>query len=223
MKDYLQKIDGKILKWAYQIKYKHTVLVSVLIFMGDAPFWMLMVLVAALAGQFFKIESLSILANLLIVGLMFSNIVFSFLKKKIKRKRPYADEQMQELLNLKIINRDPKHGSKEFESFPSGHAHWTSLCVCIIVYQFGFISLLLVGWMIPTMMFLRPHLGVHYPSDAVAGFIIGVINAMITISLSPIISEFTVSMKKFDWYNLGYWIFILVFLTLGFKSWLKRV
>jgi membrane-associated phospholipid phosphatase len=191
--------------------------------MGDAPFWMIVVLVTALAGQFLKIESLSILANLLIVGLMFSNIVFSFLKNKIKRKRPYADEKMQELLNIKIINRDPKHGSKELESFPSGHAHWTSLCVCIIVFQFGYISFLLVGWMIPVMMFLRPYLGVHYPSDAVAGFFIGVINAMITICLSPIISEFTISMKKFDLYNFGYWIFILVFLTFGFRSWLKRV
>lgn len=220
---YLNVIDRSILKWAYQRSYKRSLMVKMLIFMGDGPFWMIVVLVAALIGQIFSVESFSRVANLLIFGLMISNVVFGLLKKNIHRKRPYADVRMQEVINLKIYNRDLNHGSKELESFPSGHALWTSLCVCIIGFEFGYISLLLIGWMIPAMMYLRLHLGVHYPSDVIVGFFIGFINAMITIFLSPTIASFFVSMKSYDFYAIGYWAFILFFLTIGFRSWLKRV
>ncbi len=223
MKNYLETIDRNILKWAYQVKYKHSFLIKVLIFIGDGPFWMLVVLLVALAGQFFRMDSFTQLANLLIFGLMISNLVFGPLKKNINRKRPYADVQLQELLSLKITNRDPKHGSKECESFPSGHALWTTLCVCIIGSQFGYISLILIGWMIPAMSFLRLHLGVHYPSDVIAGSIIGVINAAITIYLSPTITDYLLNLKRYDFYDLGYWVFILIFLSVGLRSWLKRV
>ncbi len=180
-------------------------------------------LVSALIGQAFNVLSFERVANLLIFGLTITNLVLVPLKKNIQRKRPYADSQMQEVLNLKIDNRDPGHGSKELESFPSGHAVWTSLSVCIISFHYGYIALLSLGWMIPVIMYLRPHLGVHYPSDVIAGFLIGLINAMITICLSSTIFGLVTSMKNNDFYTYGYWIFILFFLIIGFKSWLKRV
>ena len=220
---YLKKIDRIILKWAYKRTYKPTFMIRALIFMGDGPFWMIITLAAALSGQFINALSFERVANLLIFGLTITNLVLVPLKKNIQRKRPYADSQVQELLNLKITNRDPDHGSKELESFPSGHAVWTSLSVCIISFQFGYIALLLLGWMIPAIMYLRLHLGVHYPSDVIAGFLIGIFNAMIAIYLSPTIFDFVASMKNNDFYTYGYWIFILFFMIAGFKSWLKRV
>lgn len=191
--------------------------------MGDGPFWLIVMAVAAFIGQIFNVLSFEQVANLLIFGLTITNFVITPLKKKVKRKRPYADKQLRNELNLIISNRDLDHGSRELESFPSGHAVWTSLSVFIISFQFGYIGLLLFGWMIPAIMYLRPHLGVHYPSDVIAGFFIGGVNAMITIYFSPIILDLVTNLKVNNFYTYGYWAFILFFLFYGYKSWLKRV
>ena len=220
---YLKKIDLAILKWTYQRSYMPTFMIKALIFMGDGPFWLIIMAVAAFVGQIFDVSSFERVANLLIFGLTLTNFVITPLKKRIKRKRPYANKQMQDELELIISNRDFGHGSKELESFPSGHAVWTSLSVCIISFQFGYMTLLLLGWMIPAIMYLRPHLGVHYPSDVVAGFFIGIINATITIYFSPTILGLVTNMKNNNFYIFGYWAFILFFLFFGYKSWLKRV
>ncbi|MGD9211046.1 MAG: phosphatase PAP2 family protein [Desulfobacteraceae bacterium] len=212
-----------ILKWAYQRNYKPSFIIKALVFMGDGPFWLIVMAVAAFIGQIFNVLSFEQVANLLIFGLTITNFVITPLKKKVKRKRPYADKQLRNELNLIISNRDLDHGSRELESFPSGHAVWTSLSVFIISFQFGYIGLLLFGWMIPAIMYLRPHLGVHYPSDVIAGFFIGGVNAMITIYFSPIILDLVTNLKVNNFYTYGYWAFILFFLFYGYKSWLKRV
>lgn len=191
--------------------------------MGDGPFWLIVMAVAAFIGQIFNALSFEQAANLLIFGLTITNLVITPLKKGVKRKRPYADKQLLGELNLIISNRDPGHGSKELESFPSGHAVWTSLCVFIITFQFGYTGLLLFGWMIPVIMYLRPHLGVHYPSDVIAGFFIGGVNAVITIYFSPAILGLVANLKGSTFYAYGYWAFILFFVFYGYKSWLKRV
>ncbi len=212
-----------ILKWAYQRSYKPTFIIKALIFMGDGPFWLIIMATAAFIGQAFDASPYEQVAILLMFGITITNFVITPLKKKTKRKRPYANRQMQDELKLEISNRDPDHGSKELESFPSGHAVWTSLSVGIISFQFGYIALLLLGWMIPAIMYLRPHLGVHYPSDVVAGFFVGIINAMITIYFAPLILGLIANMKDNNFYTYGYWAFILFFLYIGYKSWLKSV
>jgi len=191
--------------------------------MGDGPFWMIVVFIAALAGQLFDITPLRDLSILMIFGFIISNAVFVFCKKYVKRKRPYADADLQHDLGIEIQNRDPGHGSKEMESFPSGHVVWTTLCVSLICFQFGYMWLFLLGWMIPTMMYLRPHLGVHYPSDVVAGLILGILTAVVVISAAPSILKILDGLKDHNGYLFGYWTFIGLFLFLGFKSWLKRV
>ncbi len=219
----LKTIDLSILRLAYQRPYKESVLTKSLIFIGDGPFWMVAMFVSAIIGQVFESVSFERLTIVLMFGLMISNLVFGPLKKNIHRRRPYADHKIQDILNIKIINRDPGHGSKELESFPSGHALWTSLCVCLICHEFGYIAVLAIGWLIPAMMFLRIHLGVHYPSDVVAGFVIGVINACFTVNLAPVIIGIITGVKDHELYIFGYWMFILFFLVVGFRSWLKRV
>ncbi len=219
----LKTIDRQLLKWAYQKHFKETFSIKALIFMGDGPFWMIVVFISALTGQMSNCISFSQLSILLMFGMAISNLVFTPLKSHVKRRRPYANAELHQDLQIKIINRDSGHGSKELESFPSGHVLWTTLCVLIICYNNGFVTLILFGWMIPAMMFLRPYLGVHYPSDAFAGLVLGIINAVITIVISPTLMDFMNSFKDCSGYIYGYWGFISVFLIIGFKSWLKRV
>lgn len=221
--EYLIKIDRQILKWAYQKPFKHSMFIKTLIFMGDGPFWMLVLFVAALAGQLTANESFYQLSILLMAGLMTSNIVFVLCKTKVKRKRPYADIELQQYLQIDIQNRDPGHGSKELESFPSGHVLWTTVCVSLIYSQFGYIALILFGWMIPAMVFLRLYLGVHYPSDVLASLVLGSVAVVITLLIAPSLMGYLKGLKNNTGFFAGYWVFISIFLIVGFKSWLKRV
>ena len=160
---------------------------------------------------------------LLIVGLFISNFIFTILKTSIKRKRPYADKEVQNILEIDIQNRDIGHGSKEYESFPSGHALWTTLCVSLIYFQYGVYSFIFLGWLIPVILFLRLYLGVHYPSDALAGATLGIIDAKISVFITDLFFN-----KIYNYYDnvffiIGYWCFMLLFIFLGMKSWIKRV
>jgi len=221
--EYLKQIDRQILKWAYQVPFRHSILIKALIFMGDGPFWMLVVLAAAVIGQLLNNEPFYQLSILLMFGLTISNIVFVLCKTRVKRKRPYANVELQQHLQIEIQNRDPGHGSKALESFPSGHVLWTTLCVSIICFQFFYIALFVCGWMIPVMVCLRPYLGVHYPSDVIAGLVLGCINAGITLLIAPGLIGIITDLKDCSGYVYGYWGFLSVFLIVGFRSWLKRV
>jgi membrane-associated phospholipid phosphatase len=191
--------------------------------MGDGPFWMIVLFITALTGQLINSESFRQLSVLLMFGLSISNIVFVFCKTYVKRRRPYANVELHQELHIQIQNRDPGHGSKELESFPSGHVLWTTLCIDLICSQFGFIAVLLFGWMIPTMMYLRLYLGVHYPSDIFASLIISSINVAITLLITPSLMECINGLRYHTGYIYGYWAFISIFIISGFKSWLKRV
>lgn len=219
----LKILDRQLLKWAYQKDFKSTVFINALIFIGDGPFWMIVVFISALTGQLSNNVSFTQLSIMLMFGLAISNLVFVPFKNHVKRKRPYADEKLQQDLQIKIKNRDPGHGSKELESFPSGHVLWTTLCVGLICFEYGLIAVILFGWLIPAMMFLRPYLGVHYPSDVLAGLALGSMNAVITSLISPGFIGCINSLKEFSGYIYGYWGFIGLFLFVGFKAWLKRV
>ncbi len=221
----LEKIDADLLKWMYQREFVSDLRIKTLVFVGDGPFWMLVLLVAALIGELSTSVLFEHLAILLMSGLALGNLIFTPLKKNVSRKRPYANKKLQAELNLTINNRDPGHGSKELESFPSGHALWTTLCVMIICYQFDWYLIFLFGWLIPTMIFLRPYLGVHYPSDTLVGFILGLAIALVVTSISNVMFDMINLLRDLSgqYYFYGYWLFIVGFLIIGFKSWLKRV
>lgn len=191
--------------------------------MGDGPFWMIVLFITAFAGQLLNSDTLRQLVILLMLGLMISNMAFVFCKTYMKRKRPYANAQLQQDLKVKIQNRDPGHGSKELESFPSGHVLWTTICVSLFYFQLGYVSMLFLGWMIPAMMYLRLHLGVHYPSDVLSSLILGCFTVTITLNIAPGVIEYTNGLRHHAGYLYGYWAFICCYLIVGFKSWLKRV
>jgi membrane-associated phospholipid phosphatase len=220
-----KQADINILKWIYQRPFKRTWFIKALIFIGDGPSWMLVIFFSALFSQLTDTPILGMMANLLIIGFIIGNATFVPMKEKIHRRRPYANRELQEELGIEIINRDPGHGSKELESFPSGHALWTMMCVIIICFQFGWPAFILLGWLAPIMILLRPYLGVHYPSDVLFGAALGAVFAGIAIGSAPFVTEFLSYLQQQSgaFYYLGYWAFIALFMYKGMKSWLRRV
>jgi undecaprenyl-diphosphatase len=220
---FVKDIDRQLLKWAYQRPYENSLTIKALIFTGDAMFWLIVLFIAAFTGQLLNSEPLKQLVIQLILGSMIGILLFLLCKTYVKRRRPYANDQLQQDLNIKIQNRDPVYASKEFESFPSGHVLWTTMCVSLICFQFGYMYVLVIGWMIPAMIYLRPHLGVHYPSDVLASLVLGSIIVSLTLFIAPGIVEYTNRLRQHTVYLYGYWAFIICYIIVGFKIWLKRV
>lgn len=222
---YLKTLDLALLKFLYQRPFQASSAIKTLIFIGDGPFWMLLIFASALLGQLLHLVVFEQLAVLLMLALALGNALFTPMKIKIKRRRPYANPELQQKLQLEILNRDPGHGSKALESFPSGHAFWTTLSVLVIVFQLGWPAAVALLWLIPVMIFMRPYLGVHYPSDTLVGFALGCVIAAVVAWLKADVWNVIGQIKLWAGavYFYGYWFFILGYIFVGFKSWLKRV
>jgi len=52
---------------------------------------------------------------------------------------------------------------------------------------------------------------------------LGGINVLLTLAVAPYVIEFINSLKIYPGFVFGYGAFMLMFLIVGFKSWLKRV
>lgn len=153
------------------------------------------------------------------IGMTFLNGIWVniLIKTAVNRQRPFESSN-------KIIIFEPKPRSR---SFPSWHSY-NGLAQAIILGYLSNSLLFLIIFLIFALLigFSRVKLGVHYPSDVIAGFILGFIGALMTITFfGPLFVHIIVNIEnlvKFDfhYYQLNpflanIWYFLSCILLIG--------
>jgi undecaprenyl-diphosphatase len=132
---------------------------------GNGPFW---------GGVCILFLFINVSAGItLIIALLTQLVLQHILKKMFHRKRPYVAHD-----DVLFIMSPPDRFS-----FPSGHTAGAFVLVFIfhILYPFLFIPMLILASLIA---FSRMYLGLHYPSDVLAGILLGFVSAKIGIFLT---------------------------------------
>lgn len=136
--------------------------------LGDGVFWYTLLL-AILLVQGWEVAG-SVL-HILLTGLS-GTLVYKWLKGKTQRPRPY-----QVLQDVWMTGKP-----LDYFSFPSGHTlHAVIFCLMTIAYFPALASLVIVFSVLVGMS--RVVLGLHYPSDVLAGAMIGAVMSIVSLSL----------------------------------------
>lgn len=134
--------------------------------LGDGVFWYILMAVLLLRYQ---AEALPAVLHMLAVGLV-CTVLYKLIKHKILRPRPFN------VYPSIICNSQPLD---QF-SFPSGHTlHAVAFSIIAIYYFPALIWLVLPFTALVALS--RPILGLHYPSDVLAGALIGAMLAMFSL------------------------------------------
>jgi len=105
-------------------------------------------------------NKIKVFAAILLIGLLFSFFVVDDLKDIVKRPRPPGINTARYLITNNY-------------SFPSGHALTIFLAAAVLGAYYGW-KYRLIGYILAFIVSIsRVYLGVHYPTDIIAGAIIG--------------------------------------------------
>ncbi len=140
---------------------------------GDSWFWFLGLPILWFYGDSdWKYRVLFLFSSILVTA-----AIVLVLKFSIRRSRPEGEWG-------KIYRKTDPH------SFPSGHAT-RGMLIGVIALGLGpiWFGVLLIVWG-PLVGIARIAMGVHYLSDVVAGWIVGLIIGLVCLQYSPIIIEF---------------------------------
>ena len=168
----LQEIDGEILLWIQdnlRISFLNPVIKFITSFGNSGLIWIGIIIVLLAMKKYRYVGIVS--AASLISRYLISNVI---LKNLVQRVRPY--EVVEGLTSLV--------GKMHDSSFPSGHAS-SSIAVAVVL-----LALMPKKVGIPCMAlallicFSRLYVGVHYPTDVLAGMIIAFICALISIKIA---------------------------------------
>lgn len=137
--------------------------------LGDGGLWYLLMLILAVNG-----EGTALAAGQMAVTAVVGTACYKLLKKRLVRERPYIACAAIELGTAPL----------DRYSFPSGH---TLHAVCFTILATAHMPELAVI-LVPFSMLVgasRVVLGLHYPSDVIAGALIGALLASASLSVWP--------------------------------------
>lgn len=140
---------------------------------GDSWFWLLGLLLAFWLGD----ETWRRLAIVMIAGILLTAVIVLLIKFSVRRQRPEGEWGQ-------IYRRADPH------SFPSGHAA-RALMLAIVALGLGpgWLGWLLIVWA-PLVGLARVATGLHYVSDVLAGWLLGLVMGLVTFQLAGLIPIF---------------------------------
>ena len=108
-----------------------------------------------------------------LAAFMIELTVYKALKKFLKRSRPF--EVLQDIKNRRI--------PPDKFSFPSGHTAAAFCMVSLISYFFPALFIPAFTWAL-LVGISRIYLGLHYPTDIIAGIILGMLSAVMGLGIT---------------------------------------
>lgn len=167
---HLREWDSRLFRWCNRT-IRHAVLDRLfgwLTHLGGALFTISFVLAFVLLAP----EPWKIVGWKSLVSLTVSHIVAAVIKRKVDRIRPYM--AMKEVITGPNPLKDP--------SFPSGHT--TAAFSVFLPFAFASVWLSLVVIPLAAVVGMsRMYLGLHYPSDCIAGCFIGTCVSIVAVSV----------------------------------------
>ncbi|HKY78480.1 MAG TPA: phosphatase PAP2 family protein [Anaerolineales bacterium] len=137
---------------------------------GDSWFWLPGLLILAWLGD----EGWRRLALALILGILLTAVVVLLIKFSVRRQRPEGEWGQ-------VYRRTDPH------SFPSGHAA-RALMLAVVALALGpaWSGWLLLVWA-PLVGLARVATGLHYVSDVLVGWVLGLLMGFVTLQVAGVI------------------------------------
>lgn len=201
-----KKLLNRLYKWDQKILLRYngvggkpiTYILKVLSFFGRETIWL-----SLIAYYLFIWYDPYVLAHISITFLI-GLIIIAPIKKLFNRSRPF-----EKLENVNILERKPTS-----RSFPSWHAYNITSQGLLIGYLLNSLFITIMFLILAIIVaFSRIQLGVHYPSDVIFGFLIGLIGFSLSIFLlSPLFYDLIMFLETFipfqiQYYNFNSWLF----------------
>jgi len=159
-----------------------TILLKVISFLGRETIWIFLMVYYLFI--IYDPRLFSYISSIFLLGV----VIIAPIKKCFNRDRPF-----ETLKDIRVLERKPMS-----RSFPSWHAYNVAsqgLLLAFLLNSIGIAIIVLIFAMV--VSFSRIQLGVHYPSDVIFGFFIGIIGFVIAITiLAPVLMNIVNLVEK---------------------------
>jgi undecaprenyl-diphosphatase len=170
MRQRIQSLDDNTAEFAQKVRQSSFLRrpAILLAHSGDSWFWLAGLGLLWWLGSGYWQE----FALIMIIGIAATAIVVMVIKFTIRRGRPQGEWG-------RIYRSTDPH------SFPSGHAA-RSVMLAVVALGLGslWLGMILLVWS-PLVGLARVIMGVHYPSDVIAGMLLGLLMGVLTLNISP--------------------------------------